>query len=482
MVNLIPYVQVDYIDTIVNAIINTAKSCVSDEEIYMSISHYLEYRTGSISQKYEMMMALSNHFVPARMVYEAKALFSYKHYWSNDENISMAQNDCVQDIFENGGINKLYDFLQGVQAKEVFINAAYRTLDIDKYYELIDEVSLKGDRYSKQLFISVMTVEETIKYCCSNSLNKIDFETLSFHAVDDQLVSFVLKNDEAHAYWKNTWVTGVNTLSKDNSDMFFEKTLTAGNISAALMFVIATKEYGAGFERVFKVLEQYEIPEENINKDKNKYQIQELIRVLQTKAFNQKERIVGVEKKFLMYLLPYQHGSPIYIYYKMANDPKYVFDMLKYNKSMSAKGIFDTNIYYLKYHFNIAIGSCEDGGFEYKSLIEWYNYTCEVEDDGIRDEMKGLIGKSLFHMEPDEDGFIVNRKIAEFIENYADEDMMREFHIEAINSHGSVNIGPDSHEEENLIDELLYKADECEKEGYIVLANAYRDIADSWKH
>lgn len=482
MVNLIPYVQGEYIDPIINTIIDKANNCVDDEEICKSINHYLEYPPESIGQKHELMEQLSNHFVPARMRFEKKKLFSYEHYLSNDEAILHEQEEFIQTLFERGGINQLYELIHSVRSKEVFAQTVYRVLPIDSYYGLIDTVKLKDERYVSQLLVAEMSADEIINYCSRGTLKNFDFESLAMHPVNDQLVDFAIQNNDKNVsdYWKNVWVTDVRMLSKNSADCFFERTLGAGNISAALMFLIVTKDYGDAYGRIFRVLEKYTIPAENITKDNNKFQIQELIHILQVNASNQADRIVGVEEKFLAYLLPYEHVSPKYIYYKMANEPKYVHNILKRDKGRTENGIFDTNFYNLIYHFRLIVGSKDDGTFEYKSLEEWFDYANEVEDAGIRDEMMRILGRSLYHVEPDEDGFIVNRKVAEFIEDYADENMMREFHVEAINSHGPVNIGPDSHEEENLINAFLYKADECDKEGYIRLASEYRSIADSW--
>lgn len=92
-----------------------------------------------------------------------------------------------------------------------------------------------------------------------------------------------------------------------------------------------------------------------------------------------------------------------------------------------------------------------------------------------------MFGKALFHVNADENGFFVDRRIANFLEEQANTTILRAFEIEAFNSKDSFAISQKSHTPDGVIEEYTQKVEKCEGEGYIKLAEIFRSIAESNK-
>lgn len=170
-----------------------------------------------------------------------------------------------------------------------------------------------------------------------------------------------------------------------------------------------------------------------------------------------------------------------FVYYEMANNPEYVKELIIKRNQSEAEGKYDLKLFNLFSYCKIAPGTQMDGRLNESRFIDWYRYAENIENDRISERMMRFFGKMIYHVKGDEDGFVVNRFVAEFIENNADRNILQAFEMEAINTRGAINVSPWSNELKNIIDDLKYRVEQCENEGYLTLSKSYRNILELYR-
>ncbi len=475
------------VKTIADAIQTKCQKCKSSEKLYQIVFHLAENCKDYSEDRVRILNELMDFFQPAKEMFEKKKMFSARGFVINKKTDTTSEDRCILSIMTESGIEGLISYALSVEDFISVSNAMYRNLDRNEYFKLLNECLEEENKVLRGYVINAMQDEDVIMYCKNICPAKYKMDILHTRAVSNSIIDYIdtLKKNEADKYWKNAEMFGIGNLTTDKYEYMIEKTMECRNFNTALKLIFwKVEKKEINFNQIFNVLEQYEINEENdehVSQNELCYEIQIMLRILQDSDGVNIDRVAGLEEKYMDCFRLYEIASPKCIYYKMANNPEYVYAMiLKRNKSVT-EGYFNQSLYSLFYHFKTVPGTQMDGTLDYKMTMEWYEYAKCVQDEAIQKEMLDMFGKTIFHTGADEDGFVIDRRVAEFLENQADEDLLRSFEMEAFNSQKAYIISEESHDLEDIIAKYERMANTCEEEGYINVANSYRSIAGIYK-
>jgi hypothetical protein len=89
-----------------------------------------------------------------------------------------------------------------------------------------------------------------------------------------------------------------------------------------------------------------------------------------------------------------------------------------------------------------------------------------------------LFYRLLVYAPCDEDGFIIDRRVADYVESAQNHNMITAMEVEIINSVGGIDLSSKA-DFDNKLSTLQEKIKCFENEGYIVIASIYRSAVDS---
>ena len=113
------------------------------------------------------------------------------------------------------------------------------------------------------------------------------------------------------------------------------------------------------------------------------------------------DRISRLEEKYIAILFMHEVVFPKCIYYKMANDPMYVQNLIEKRNALFEKDIYDSPLNKLFYNYRIAPGTKMNGNLDFERTLSWYNFATKVENEMIHREMLDMFGKALYHTNAD---------------------------------------------------------------------------------
>lgn len=449
------------------------------EKLVQMAENYMQYS----EDRKKALVELRCCFQPAKKVYERCSLFSRDSFTSNRKKSEVDENQCILSIVKSEGLEGIVTFASSVEDMHSVALAIRRNLDIEDYFNLLKSVPSKENNLLMMYLVSIMSDEELVLYCneiCSTGMRAT---VLSMHNVSDAIVEYIntLEEFETVNYWKNASFFGCFNLSEDNYEQLIAKTIEYQNYSASIHLIYwKVEKRNISLEQIYSILELFEFDEDHERdnaQSSTRFEIQIMIKTLQESEDPDIDRLVSIEEKYLNLLLPDEITSPKFIWFKMANNPQYVCGLLvRLNEQ------FSISLYNLFCYFRITPGLQLDGVLDYEKTMEWYKYATEVNSEKIRAEMLDMFGRSLFYAEADQDGFLMDRRIADFLEEYANDDLLRAFEVQAFNSEGAYVVTPESHDLDLIIDKFEFKADKFEEEGYLNISSIFRRVADAYRY
>lgn len=290
-------------------------------------------------------------------------------------------------------------------------------------------------------------------------------------------------------YWKKVDIRLVSTTEELNYSV--KKLLDVKRPDKAI-WIISSKLYedkNFNYDRKMAVkgLKQMLKYQKNINTLAS-YHIIKIINDLQNSNIS-KDTLFNIEWSYLP-LLDGKECRPITIERTLANNPNVYNDILCLaykphslkNNPQKVDEKIATNAYRLLYNWKLVPGLDNDS-VDKKKLNNWYKEMVDICTKSDRLEV-GLsnFGKVLFYSPKDNDGFWINKNVAEIL-NKEDADIIRDgFRIEAFNSLGIINYDSEGSAYEIKAEEYYQKADDADKEGYYRLAKEMRKLADNFKY
>ena len=219
------------------------------------------------------------------------------------------------------------------------------------------------------------------------------------------------------------------------------------------------------------------------------YEITQLIEWLQ-KEDSVVDSLGQIEFKYLELLDPDYATPPEHLYNMLASEPQFFFDVIKSlsGKNFSipddVKGKVSEKCWKLLLKWDRIPGTESNGIINTSKLEEWdkeFKHITQSEpEETIKKITEQYYGKVLFHAPADPDGLFIHQAVAKILESDNDGEMLKGYHLEALNSRG-VYIGTFGKEESSIADNYYKKADIAENAGYFKFAKTLRDIADSYK-
>ncbi len=474
----------DNVKTIVAAVKEHCPGCKDNEGLYEIVLQMGSNKADFSNDRIQALDELRYYFQPAKEIYGKKEVFSYSDF-QREKKVSIKEEDeCILSILETEGIKGALTFAASVKNVNSAVRAIHRNLATDIYFKVLDDFPNEEDHLLGDCLINALIDDEVIAYCNTGSTTRRSTDILVTHAISDVIIDYIdtLVSSEQEGYWANVSYVGCANLSAEKYEYMIKKTIEYYNYVTALHLIFWKLEKGeVDLTQIYSILELYVYNEEDLGKnDKQaiRYIIQRMLQILQTSNEPDIERIAGLEEKYIALLLPHEITTPKCIYQKMANNPRYALELIKKLKEQTSEGL-SNYLYSLLQHFKVIPGTQPDGTLDFDCTMEWFKYALDIENVEIRIEMLDMFGKALFYVGADEDGFMIDRRIADFLEDNIN--VLRSFELEAYNSIGLFDITTESHKLEDIIAEYDNKAEECEAEGYINIANIFRNVSGSYR-
>lgn len=221
------------------------------------------------------------------------------------------------------------------------------------------------------------------------------------------------------------------------------------------------------------------------------YKLGELIGRLQNECDDQ-ETIVEIEWKYLNILDGDGEHTPKYLYRKLSTKPDFFMEVLsvafkarneeKRNLTEQEK-ILASHCHKLLFSWKLVPGLLEDGSIDYTLLSYWFDTVSAVSKEKDRYGVAmTYFGHTLFHAPADKDGFFIDRKIAEILQNDIEGNIRSGYSTEAYNSRGVHWVDPTGSAEFMLEEAYNKKAEESEVNGYFRLGEMLRKISKSYHY
>lgn len=195
-----------------------------------------------------------------------------------------------------------------------------------------------------------------------------------------------------------------------------------------------------------------------------------------------------IEWSYLPILSDYDNYRPITIERKLSQEPKISNDILcfaykshkaeKNNQNSNEK--LAINAYRLLNIWKLVPGYDEKGNMDKNKLNEWFDKSVEIAKENDRLEVALMsIGHVFFYAKEDQDGFWIDRNIAEILNRDKNEEVRRGYSTQAFNSLGVVNVDKEGKVCLKEEEKWRKRADLCQTK-YFRFANTLRELADTF--
>lgn len=217
------------------------------------------------------------------------------------------------------------------------------------------------------------------------------------------------------------------------------------------------------------------------------YDIKEIIKDLQDNNYDEEELFM-VEWSYLPILGDYDNYRPITIERKLSQEPQIFNDILclAYKSHKSEKNNQNSNeklainAYRLLNIWKLVPGYDEKGNMDKNKLNEWFDKSVEIAKENDRLEVALMsIGHVFFYAKEDQDGFWIDRNIAEILNRDKNEEVRRGYSTQAFNSLGVVNVDKEGKVCLKEEEKWRKRADLCQTK-YFRFANTLRELADTF--
>lgn len=430
-------------------------------------------------EKKKMLDRLMIRCYSGKKQYLEKSLFSYQNSLENRLEIIPEAKKYVNDLYQKEGIEGLETLAGSVEDISLLTDITVEILSVDQLLELITLLDNKEYSRYKTLLVEKLSSEELIKFIEHDSLSRMHL--LAEHSIDNKILIYEnrLNVTEKNLFWKCVSVYGCYCLKQRNYVKFINQLSINDRCDDAIhALAISLEKNEIDVDLIIQTLNAYDIPGNLVTERKIAYDINKLIGYLQNNDSERMDEIVEIEQKYFWLLLHGGKNSPKYIFYKIAGDPKYVNEMLKTELEHSKNGQFSLGVDRILHLCNIAPGILPNGTFDFKIFTKWKNYLERLRDSKIKDKMLMLFAKMIINTPVDSDGFIMNRKVADYIETCSNDKLLNNIKIALLNSIGPIRVTNGAEMRKSVVKRFRESSDAFMLEGYIEIGRIYRNVAD----
>jgi hypothetical protein len=459
-------------------------------------------------EKIDRISAIADSLAPQQPFYRHQRLFSEDPFnlFDDDEDFSVrseklekARNDAVKEILDSGGISAILQFAQQVISPwNVGISCGLvSTNEIDSNIlpNLIDIKDKSLVQFSSGFIAGKFRIQGW------QWVDKIGAETwrptdiglflayLPFTSETWDRVSKFMKDHES-LYWNNTNANPFE--AKSNLDFAIKQLIKHNRPITAIRCLdgMMNQKQTLDLNLIVNALEA-NIDSKELLTSMDQHAIIEVIKILQDSPNTNPDDLFKIEWMYLPLLdYPY-NAAPKYLEQKLANEPGFFCEIIRSifrsKKDKPGEKIIDEkkrnvamNAYRLLEKWKTPPGLKKDGTFNGDSLVTWLNVVKEeCAETGHLDVAMIHVGQVLIHTPP-EDGLWIHRSAAEILNERSADKMREGFRVAFFNSRGA-HMFTSGEEEEKLEKEYRKKAEAVESQGFYLLAETLKDLADSYR-
>lgn len=418
-----------------------------------------------------------------------KLLEDNGNFRDEEERLETEQLEIINKIYSSGGIDEVVEFAGKVENKNLLGRITSKIASTKDIINTIKKDLLKTNTEFVNGILAGLEADTLIKIAES-----FDDETcatvLAFGVVQNKVLCYINRRPKLqNIYYKNVQIYGIACLEKEEFLSLITGLRNAGRINEWI-FVL----YVLAFNSKIVIDIDY-ILDELLSIDSSEkiqqhevYEIQRLISRIQGEECHH-EKMMELEWKYLEFLDENDGCQPVALWQEMARNPEMFIDVIKTfcgkNKLVMEESQKAISQYYrLISGWNIIPGNIEKSTLVDKELLlNWFN---KVKELAMMEDVYAITmnycGKLFFHSPKAEDGFFINRDIAELIESETDDAIRSGYEVEAINSRGVHIVDPTGQEEFRIEQQYIEQAKMSEREGFIRLGDSLRSIARSFRN
>jgi len=504
-----------YVDK-VKELVETIDNKIDDlsEETYLQIWNEVEKITKRIEKNKYIVVQFEEHQINyisnllKKLESEDQVLLAKKNFMKSEfefdidvdykkkhAEILKKRIDLIDKVFEQKGFSIIEEILtiaksprefaeacaEAKCAEKILINITRRINKDNKFFEfyrsfLFNYFYIKEDR-QEDCWICQFPLDEW------NNDQTIEF----FSALP--CVPKVWKRIERmnqniqRLYWEKTQVL-YRELEKKDIDTILVKKINTGCFDCAIRVAGGAIEDDIKLdtENLLILLETY--PDNSEKNSFNDYFIKVILNYLESQI--PCDRLYEVEIKYIN-RIDYDEISDLYINQYLLDHPKKYVELLisayrlnNYKKNDNEQTRSSERSLRILQNCKVIPGLKKDNSFVYSDFEIWINDALsEVEDENIINILEEEIGKGLFHVPQDVDGFFIYRSVAEYLDNH--QRACIGYFMESINSRGIHFTDLTGEDEFKLSSEYSEKAQNAEEAGFLNFAVTLRNISSDFK-
>ena len=484
------------------------------EKLDLTIHKHRKYRDAYWAFSEEIIEKLQdviNKIKPNNPKYLYRQLFSNNDhfYFSEDDNwekymkeIEGARTKALQEVYRNIGVNGILEFAFSVEDKYK-IGFSLWAIN-DKYIEniILPEYLDSTDITEKQL------VKGYINGCFSNEqeiwINNLDFTTWKKNQICSLLLNIAyhekiwylaetLLGDSINIFWEKIYesphamygdlIIAIDNLMKYNRPLF----------AAEIIYVHYYRKKGFLKDKALSALILGISSDENINST-DKHYIAELITLLQNEKEVDQDKLFQIEWAYLDLLDIHYGKEAITLHKYLSTEPSFLLNILKLlyksDKEDETKSIIKeksqvaiNNAWQLLHEWKNVPGVNDNNIFSESFFMEWFNKVKEIcAEEGYLYVAMYQIGKILYYTPKDENGFWINKKIAQLLDEKESGDLRSGYCNEVYNSRGAHFVDETGSAEKNIAKFWRERSKELENEGFTYFAASIKEIADRYEY
>ncbi|MBR1508191.1 MAG: hypothetical protein IJ619_09345 [Eubacterium sp.] len=476
IVPIIPFLPEYLADEVVDAVTRTTENSQDEEAIKNWINEWLEevYQIEGVGQN--NLKQLHSHFAAFGKENQSKKLFSYISSVKRDDIIKKTACDYMKDLSQKG-VDELYKGITEAEDKAFFAEIANEVVSTDEMRRFIKYLG-KGERKRlRPTVVNAYNSRDLIAFLKTEGTDYI--ELLCEHSCDPYLMKYVdsLSETDYKRYWNGLTRVDLSSFTPVELSTLLKKLIENEKYELALTIIyLRLERENIDVDIVLELLEKYILQEEIHQESFDKSiitAISNAVIYLQRNAPDYFERVADVESKYIG-LIDYHYYKQIKnVFLRMANNPEYVEELIMKKRQRQSLGQYDSSSNILLSQFKMAPGSNIQGSLDFHKYLEWFEYARKSDNK----EMIDVFMRASYHVFPDKDGFFMDRKVAEFIERDANDNMLVIFEIEVLNSISPEGTDSDSDVWENVIKDFYNKSIRCEEEGYLRLSIVFKNVS-----
>ncbi len=432
---------------------------------------------------------------------EQYELVDSKDNWEEAEKgIFERQKEIIKSIYKKGGVESVQQFNENIERVDIAGRCmAYIQLkdkESKTVVEMLESNILKNTEFARGYILEIYYKN---RVDLDKILSKIDSEIIKIKALSilplsekniNEVNKFSIKIQ--NYFWKNIDIWGTDKLSKEYFELAVRKLNSVKRVrkSIEMIYYIGIhKELKFDVLLIADTLNLY-VDQQN-TEPVDAYKLGELIGRLQ-KECEDEVKLVEIEWKYLNIMDGDGELTPKYLYKELSTKPDFFMEVLsiafkarneeRRNLTEQEK-ILASHCHKLLFSWKLIPGSLEDGSIDFNLFKYWIDKVRSVSKEKDRYEVAmTYLGHTLFYAPTDKDGFFIDKKIAEILQNDIDGNIRSGYSTEAYNSRGVHWVDPTGSEEFKLEEAYNKKAEEAEANGYFRLGEMLRKISKSYHY